>query len=129
MKLDQRLRVLESQFQFKRPGCDVTLFIVVPEEFLSLPEDISSYQPFNSDTYRPSDSELEKHLKQLKDSGQCRDCKGSCAIDWDPERFTNHTLCGEHTSSSLEPKIFTMFCADAETPVLTRKIMNGERTV
>jgi hypothetical protein len=128
MKLEQRLRLLESQLQFKQPGCDVTIFIVVPEEFLSVPEDINSYHPFNSETYRPAEGELEKYLKQLKESGECQNCKGSCAIDWSPDGLTNHTLSGERTSSSPEPKVSMMFCADAETPVLTRRIMNGEIT-
>ena len=127
MKLDRRLRLLEAKVQFKQPGCDVTLFIVVPEEFQSLPADLNSYQPFNSETYRPAEDELEKQIKLLKDTGQCRDCRGSCAIDWAPDGFTNHTLSGERSASSPEPKIFTMFCADAETPALTRRIMNGER--
>jgi hypothetical protein len=101
---------------------------VVPEEFLSVPEDITSYQPFNSETYRPAEGELEKYLKQLKESGECQNCKGSCAIDWSPDGFNNHTLSGERSSSTIEPKISTMFCANAETPGLTRRLMNGERT-
>jgi hypothetical protein len=39
-------------------------------------------KPFDSDSYGPTSDEIEKYLKQLKDSGQCRDCEGSCAIDW-----------------------------------------------
>lgn len=128
MKLEKRLQLLESQFQFKQSGCEITLFIVVPEEFLSLPKDINSYQPFNSDSYRPAKDELDNYLMLLKNSGQCRDCKGSCAVDWAPDGFNNHTLSGERSSSTIEPKISTMFCANAETPALTRRLMNGERT-
>ena len=82
---------------------------------------------FDSDSYRPSNIEIEIFLKKLKDSGQCRDCKGSCAIDWSPEGFNNHTIGGERISSSPGPNIFWMFCADAEIPILCRRIMNGGR--
>jgi hypothetical protein len=70
---------------------------------------------------------MEKYLKNLKDSCRCRGCKGSCAIDWAPDGFTNYTLIGEYGPSSLEPMINYIFYADAEIPVLTRQIMNGGR--
>jgi len=37
-----------------------------------------------------------------------------------PDGFKNHTLVEEGGSSSPEPKIFIMFCADAEIPVLCK---------
>ena len=122
MTLGRRLLQLELRIKLnsKQPGCDITLFIVMPEG----PHDT----PFDYASYRPNEDEIEKYLKYLKDSGQCRDCVGSCAIDWAAEGFMNHTLTGERRSSSPEPNILTMFCADAEIPVLTRRIMNGERT-
>ena len=120
MKLDHRLQCLELKFKPKQSGCNLTLFIVIPEG--------ARNAAFDTDAYRPADTEVERYLKHLKDSGQCRDCKGSCAIDWAPDGFKNHTLTGERSSSSPEPKILTMFCANAEIPVLTRRIMNGERT-
>jgi hypothetical protein len=80
---------------------------------------------FDSDSYRPGDDEIEIFLKKLKNGGQCRDCKGSCAIDWSPEGFNNQTIGGERTSPSAGPNIFWMFCADAEIPVLCRRIING----
>ncbi len=122
MTLGRRLQQLELKIKLnsKQPGCDVTLFIVVPEEMQS--------GPFDTDAYRPTDDEVEKYLKHLKDGGQCRNCKGSCAIDWAPDGFKNHTLTGECSSSSSTPKISVMYCADAEIPVLTRRIMDGERT-
>jgi hypothetical protein len=83
---------------------------------------------FDCDSYRPVAGEIERYLKHLKDSGQCWGCEGSCAIDWTPDGFKNHTLGGERSSSSPEPKILTMLCADAEIPVLCRQLRNGERT-
>jgi hypothetical protein len=123
MTLERRLQQLELKIKLnsKQPGCDITLFIVVPEE-------MQQSGPFDTDTYRPTDEEIENYLSQLKDSGQCRDCKGSCAIDWAPDGFKNHTLTGERSFSSPVPKINWMFCANAEIPILTRRIMNGERT-
>ena len=118
MKIEHRLQCLELKFVAKQPGCNPTLFIVVPQERQNC--------PFNSDSYRPTNDETEKYLKFLKDNGQCQDCKGACAIDWAPDGFRNHTLAGERSSSSSEPRIFWMFCADAEIPILTRRIMKGE---
>jgi hypothetical protein len=120
MALERRLQQLEIVFQstLKQPGCDITLFIVVPEDVKG------GY--FDTDTYKPVEGEIEKYLKWLKDSSQCRDCKGSCAIDWSPNGFKNHNLTGERSSSSSEPKLFIIYCADAEIPVLTRRIMSGE---
>ena len=119
MKLEHRLQYLELKFGTKQPGCNVTLFVVVPEDCQN--------DYFDSDSYRPTSDEIEKHLKQIKDDGHCRRCEGSCAIDWSPRGFQNHTLSGEGSSSSPEPKISYMFCADAEIPVLCRRIINGER--
>jgi hypothetical protein len=120
MALKHRLQRLELNLKTKIPGCNPTLFIVVLEG--------SRNMPFDTGAYRPADDEIGKYLKHLRDGGQCRNCKGSCAIDWAPDGFKNHTLTGERSSLSPEPKIFTMFCADAETPVLMRQLMNGERT-
>ena len=97
MKMEHRLQNLELKFVTTRPGCNVILFIVVPEE--------CQQGPFDSDSYRPSSEEIEKYLEQLKATGQCRGCKGSCAIDWSPDGFVNHTLAGEGSSSSPGPKI------------------------
>jgi hypothetical protein len=119
MRLEHRLQCLELKWVTKQSGCNVTLFIVVPEQ--------CQQGPFDSDSYRPSNEEIEKYLKQLKDGGQCQGCKGSCAIDWSPDGFVNHTLAGEGSSSSPGPKINYMFCADAEIPVLCRRLMNGGR--
>ena len=121
MQLSSRLQQLELKIKFnsKQPGCDITLFIVIPEG----PHET----PFDYASYRPTEDEIENDLKSLKDTGQCRDCVGSCAIDWAPDGFNNHTLIGEPSSSSPEPNILTMFCANAEIPVLTRRLMNGER--
>jgi len=82
---------------------------------------------FDSDSYRPGNDEIEKYIKKLKHGEQRRDYKGSCTIDWSPDGFTNHMISGECSSSSDEPKISLMFCADAEIPVLCRCIMNGGR--
>src|SRR5271157_225344 len=113
MKLEHRLQYLELKFVIEKPGCNVTLFIVLPEG--------SRDGPFNSDSYRPSPEEIEKYFKQLKATGQCRGCKGSCTIDWSPDGFVNHTIGGEGSSSSPGPKIHFMFCANAEIPVLCRR--------
>jgi len=118
MKLENRLQCLELKLGIKQTGCNVTFFVVVPEECQN--------GAFVSDAYRPSNIEIEKYLKQLKDNGPCRGCEGSWAIDWSPDGFTNHTLSGEGGSSSPEPKISYMFCANAEIPVLCRRLMNGE---
>ena len=120
MRLEYRLQCLELKFVTKQPGCNVTLFIVVPESCQS--------GSFDSDSYRPTSDEIEKYLKQFKDDGQCRGCEGSCAIDWSPHGFKNHSLSGEGGSSSPEPKISYMFCANAKIPVLCRQVMNGKRT-
>lgn len=120
MTLARRLQLLESKLETKKPGCNPTVFIVIPQE-----------RPpgrFDTSSYRPSDDEVGKYLKHLKDGGQCRDCKGSCAIDWAPDGFKNHTLTGECSSSSPDPSIFWMYCAEAETPVLMRKVVNREGT-
>ena len=119
MKLEHRLQSLELKFVSKKPGCNPTLFIVDPEDMLN--------GPFDSDTYRPTAYDIEKYLKQLKDTGECQGCKGSCAIDWAPVGFSNHTIGGENHSSSQEPKISWMFCADAEIPILTRQLISGKR--
>ena len=119
MKLEHRLQYLELKFVTKQPGCNPTLYIVIPEGMQN--------GRFDSDSYRPSSEEIEIFLKKLKDSGQCRECQGSCAIDWSPDGFKNHTLSGEGSSSSPGPTINYMFCANAEIPVLCRRIMNGER--
>ena len=119
MRLEHRLQNLELRFVTKQPGCNPTLFIVIPED--------RQNRLFGSDSYRPSTDEIEKYLKQLKDIGQCRDCKGSCAIDWSPDGFKNHTLAGLGISSSLEHKIHFMFCANTKIPVLCRQLMNGGR--
>ena len=119
MKLEHRLQYLELKFVSKKPGCNPTLFIVVPEDMRN--------GTFDSASYRPSDDTIEKYIKTVKGDGYCRECRGSCAIDWSPEGFMNHTLAGVGSSSSPEPMIHYMFCADAEIPVLTRKLMNGGR--
>ena len=122
MTLGRRLLQLELRIKLnsKQPGCNPTLFVVIPEELRD--------SHFDSNTYKPVEGAIERYLIELKESGQCRDCVGSCGIDWAPEGFRNHTLTGAHSSSSSEPQILTMFCANAEIPVLTRRIMNGERT-
>ena len=122
MTLGRRLLQLELRIKLnsKQPGCNPTLFVVIPEELRD--------SHFDSNTYKPVEGAIERYLIELKESGQCRDCVGSCAIDWARDGFMNHTLTGERRSSSPEPNILTMFCANAEIPVLTRRIMNGERT-
>jgi hypothetical protein len=119
MRLEHRLQSLELKWITQKPGCNVTLFIVVPQD--------SQDGTFDPDTYRPASIEIEIFLKKLKDNGQCRNCKGSCCIDWAPDGFSNHTVSGECSSSSSKPKISLMFCADAEIPMLCRSIMIGER--
>ena len=119
MRMEHRLQCLELKWVTQKPGCNVTLFIVIPEEMQT--------SPFDSTSYRPTADTIEKYMKQLKDSGQCRGCKGSCAIDWSPDGFVNHTIGGEGNSSSGQPKVHFMFCADAEIPVLCRRLMNGGR--
>ena len=79
MKLEYRLQYLELKFVIEKPGCNVTLFIVMPEDYQN------AY--FDSDSYRPSSEEIEKYLKQFKDGGKCQGCKGFCAIDWRPDGF------------------------------------------
>ena len=119
MKMEHRLQCLELKYVTKQLGCNVTLFIVVPEDRKN------GY--FDSDSYRPDNSEIEKYLKNLKENGHCRGCKGSCAIDWSPDGFVNHTIGGAGNSFSPEPKVHFMFCADAEIPILCRRLMNGGR--
>ena len=108
MKMEHRLTYLELKWVAQKPGCNVTLFIVVPEDCQD--------GPFDSESYRPGNDEIEKYIKNLKSEGNCRGCQGSCAIDWSPEWFNNHTISGERISSSLGPNIFWMFYADAEIP-------------
>jgi hypothetical protein len=120
MKLEHRLQRLELEIKIKRPGCSPTLFIVVP--------DTSRTGLFDADAYGPTDGEIEEYLSYLKDGGRCGGCLGSCAIDWSPDRFTNHTLTGAQSSSSPEPKISRMYCANTQIPILTRRLTNGERT-
>ena len=44
MNLDKRLRLLEAKVEFKKPGCNPTLFIVVAEKIQSgQPLDCVSY--------------------------------------------------------------------------------------
>jgi hypothetical protein len=103
----------------RQPGCNVTLFIVVPED--------RKDGSFDSSSYQPTRDKIDKFLKQLKDSSQCQDCEGSCSIDWSPEGFKNHTLGGARFSTSPSPNLLTMFCADVEIPVLCRQIVRGTR--
>jgi hypothetical protein len=119
MMLEHRLHDLELKFVVQHPGCNPTLFIVVPEDRKDGPFDSSSYQP----TY----DEIYKYLKQLKINGQCRDCEGSCSIDWSHEGFKNHTLGGAHLSSTPGPNLLLIFCTDVEVPVLCRQLTNGGR--
>ena len=69
MQLSSRLQQLELKIKLnsKQPSCDSTLFIVMPES----PQET----PFDFAFYRPNEDEIEKYLKSLKDTGQCRDCK------------------------------------------------------
>jgi hypothetical protein len=145
MNLDKRLRLLEVKIQSKQPGCNPTLFIVRAGD--------SQADSFETGTYKPADDEVEKYLKHLKDSGKCRYCKGSCAIDYASNEFKNHTLSGGMGFLSSGPKVSLNYCAnsqtpellrrldshrerrilkievvDAETAELTRRIMSGERT-
>jgi hypothetical protein len=117
MRLEHRLQSLELKWVTQKQGCNVTLFIVVPKNCQD--------GTFDSDTYRPSSIKIEIFLKTLKDDGLCLNCKGTCAIDWSPDGFKNHTLGGAGYFSSSGPNLFLMFCADAEIPVLCRQIMNG----
>jgi hypothetical protein len=119
MRLEHRLQNLELKFVTKQPGCNPTLFIVIPEDRQS--------GSFNSDSYRPTRDETEKYIKQLKADGHCRGCQGACSIDWLPEGFKNHTLGGTHYSSSPGPNLFMMFCADVEIPILCRQLINVGR--
>ena len=119
MKLEHRLQCLELKWVTQKPGCNPTLFIVIPEG--------SQHIHFDCNSYGPASDEIEKYIKQLNDTGQCQDCKGSCVIDWSPDGFVNHTLSGEGRSSSPEPKISYMFCANSEIPVLCRRLMSGGR--
>ena len=118
MRLEHRLQCLELKWVTKQPGCNVTLFIVVPKE--------CQQGPFDSDSYRPSSEEIEKYLEQLKATGQCQGCKGSCAIDWSQDGFVNHMLGGAGNSFSPKPKVHFMFCADAEIPVSLQLIQEFE---
>jgi hypothetical protein len=119
MRLEHRLRYLELKWATEKLGCNVTLFIVVPED--------RKNEVFDSDSYRPTSVEIELFLKKLKDGGECRGCKGSCSIDWSPDGFKNHMISGAGPTSFSEHKVHLMFCADAEIPILCRHIMNGER--
>ena len=91
MKLEHRLQTLELKFVTKKAGCNPTLYIVIPGDCQS--------GAFDHDSYRPAIGEIEKYLKQLKDTGHCKECKGSCAIDWVPVGFSNHTIAGENHCS------------------------------
>ena len=119
MRLEHRLQCLELKWVTQKHGCNITLFIVAPQDCQD--------GTFDSDAYRPGNDEIEKYIKNLKSEGNCQGCQGSCAIDWSPDGFKNHTLEGEGSSSSPEPKINFMFCADAEITVLCRRIMNSGR--
>ena len=119
MRLEHRLQSLELKFVTKHPGCNVTLFIVIPEDRRDSAFDRASYQPTRD--------EIGKYLKQLKDHGQCRDCEGACSIDWSPEGFKNHTLGGGHTSSYPGPNLLMMFCANADIPLLCRQLIGHGR--
>ena len=114
MNLDKRLRLLEVKIQPKQAGCNPTLFIVRPEG--------AQVASFDIDNFRPADGEIEKYLTHLKDSGECRECKGSCAIDYASKEFKNHTLLGERGFLSSGPKISLNYCANAKTPELLRRL-------
>lgn len=62
MTISRRLQQLELKIKLnsKQPGCDITLFIVMPE---GLHDSL-----FDSTSYRPTEDEIEKYLKYLKDS-------------------------------------------------------------
>jgi hypothetical protein len=111
--------MLELKFVTKKARCNPTLFIVIPQE--------SRNGSCNHDSYRPEVEEIEKYLKRLKIGGQCQGCKASCAIYWIPQGFKNHMIAGENHSSSQDPKISWMFCANTEIPILVRQLMSGGR--
>ena len=46
MRLEYRLQSLELKWVIQKPGCNVTLFIVVPED--------RKNEVFDSDSYRPT---------------------------------------------------------------------------
>ena len=64
MRLEHRLQCLELKRVTHKPGCNVTLYVVVPEECQN------GY--FDSDSYRPSNIEIEIFIKKLKTSGKDR---------------------------------------------------------
>lgn len=123
MNLNQRIQKIEIKIKtsVKLPGCEVTIFVIIPQD--------KKQTPFNTDTYKPTDEDVSQYLQWMKASGQCQDCRGSCALDWAPAGFTHHTLTGERNSSSPVPKISLMHCVDAETGELMRRLMKGERTL
>ena len=61
MRIEHRLQYLELKWVKEKPGCNVTLFIVVPED--------RKNEVFDSDSYRPASVEIEIFLKKLKDGG------------------------------------------------------------
>ena len=61
MRLEHRLQYLELKWVKEKPGCNVTLFIAVPQDCQD--------GTFDSDSYRPSNVEIEIFLKKLKDDG------------------------------------------------------------
>ncbi|MGA9047685.1 MAG: hypothetical protein WB588_01705 [Dehalococcoidia bacterium] len=121
MTLNRRIQRLEDTVKPKPVGCNPAVLIVRYE-------DEESGHQVKTDSCEPTHEEIEKHLKHMKDSGQCQDCLGSCALDWGPGGFANHKLTGERSSSSSSPNILVISCTSEEARELTRRIMNGERT-
>jgi hypothetical protein len=116
LTLNRRIKRLEATVKPKPAGCNPAVLIVRYED------------TDKRESCGPSHEEIEEQVKHLKDSGQCLGCRGSCAMDWGPDGFTNHQFTGDHSSSSGLPKILVISVTSEEARELTRRIMSGEGT-
>jgi hypothetical protein len=116
MTLNRRIRLLEAIVKPEPIGCHPAVLILRYED------------TDKSESCGPSHEEIEEHVKHLNDSGQCLGCRGSCAIDWGPDGFTNHQFTGDHSSSSGLPKMFIISVTSERARELTRRLLNGEGT-
>jgi hypothetical protein len=107
-EIERRIEKIQLQIDTHQPGCAMSILIVIPED--------ARDKPFDTSSYAPSDEAIKEAISALRQSGKCQGCRGTCAQDWSPAGFTNHTL-----AFGGPPIIY--YCSDPEMPVFMRQMV------